>query len=69
MSPRSLGYILDAAPCRLHHLVVGAAAPVDVSVAKPHGHVIDKLGHLKAFQPAVTAVPGDQFGHGQAIMK
>ncbi len=35
----ALGNVLHAAPRRLRHLVVRAAAPVNVTVAEPHRHV------------------------------
>jgi len=46
-------------PCGLHHLVLGAAEPIDVAIAKAHRDIIiHQLGQLKALQIAVPAVFG-----------
>ena len=57
----SLGDVFAAAARGLNHLVVRAAAPVKVTVAETHGHVVDQLREVKAFQVPITAVRGDQF--------
>jgi hypothetical protein len=44
----------------LHHLVVSAAALLNVAITETDGDVIDKLRDLKAFQAAVAAMPGDE---------
>ena len=59
-SQRALHDVLLARPRSLHHLVMGAAAPLDVSVAEGHRDIVDKLGKLKAFQVAVATMLGDQ---------
>lgn len=50
-----LGDVLHSAPGRLHHLIAGSAALVEVTVAKPDRHVIDKLRKREALQIAITA--------------
>src|SRR6185369_1652935 len=45
-----LGDVLHATPGRLHHLVMGAGAFVDKSVAEDDRTVIGKLGRLKTAQ-------------------
>lgn len=55
----AFGNVLHPAARRLDHLVVGPAFPVDVAVAKTHGHVINKLGQLKALEPPVAPVGGN----------
>jgi hypothetical protein len=46
----------------LDHLVVSAAAFVDVAVAKPHGHIVTELRDLKALQfPIATVLRDDGF--------
>lgn len=62
-SLRPLSDILHPAPRRMYHLVMGAAAPVNILIAKAHGNVIAELRHLKAFQLTVTAMFRDQVGH------
>jgi hypothetical protein len=60
----AFGDVLDTGADSLHHLVVGAAAPIDVAVAEAHGHVVDQLCDLEALQGAMAAVGRDQgFGH------
>jgi hypothetical protein len=56
----ALGDIPHAAARGLHHLIVSAAAFLDVEVAEPHGHVIGQLRYLKALQFPVAAVQGDE---------
>jgi hypothetical protein len=43
---------------------MGAAASVDVAVAKADCQVIDQLGHLKAEQGLVSTVIGEDAGGG-----
>src|SRR5690625_1060285 len=52
----ALGDVLHAGSCSLHHLVVGAAAQADVSVAEAYREIIDKLRHDEALQVAVASV-------------
>lgn len=56
----TLGDVLDAAARGLNHLIVGAAAFGDVSVAEPDRYVIDKLRDLKALKSPVTAMLRNQ---------
>ena len=51
--------VLDPAACRLHHLVVSAAALVDVAIAEPDGYIVAKLGDLEALQPTVATMLRD----------
>ena len=53
--------VLHARTRRLHHLVVGAAALLDVPVAETHRHIVGQLRHLKAFQLPVAAMQRNQF--------
>jgi len=59
----ALGDVLDAGAGGLDHLVVGAAALVDVAIAEADGYVVDELGHLEALEVPVAAVLGDQRFH------
>jgi len=52
--------VLDTGAGGLHHLVVGAAALVDVVVAEAHRHIVDQLCDLEALQVAVAAMGRDQ---------
>jgi len=59
--------VLHAAAGGLDHLVVGAAAPVDVAITKTDGHVVDQLGELETFEFPVASVGGEEWvvGHGE----
>ena len=52
----ALSDILCAGTRSLHHLIVRAAALLDVAIAETHGHIIDQLRHLKTLQLPVTAM-------------
>jgi hypothetical protein len=56
-----LGNVLHSAPGCLHHLIMGAAAPVDVSPAEPHRDVVAKLSELKTPQIPVPPVLWNQW--------
>jgi hypothetical protein len=56
----ALGDVLHTGSGGLDHLVVRAAAAVDVAVAEPHRDIVDKLGDLEALEPAIAAVLWDQ---------
>ena len=47
-------------PVSTQHLIVGAAAFVDVTVAEPHSDIVDELRDLKALQLAIGAVRRDE---------
>jgi hypothetical protein len=49
----------DRAACT--HLIVSAAALVDVTAAESHRHVVNQLRHLKAPQLPVAAVTRNHF--------
>jgi hypothetical protein len=53
----SFGNVLHAAPGGLHHLVMGAAARIDVSITKAHRHIVAKLSDLEALQLTIAAMP------------
>jgi hypothetical protein len=38
------------APCGLNHLIVGAVALVNVSIAETHRHIEAELGYLEALE-------------------
>jgi hypothetical protein len=40
----------------LHHLIVRAAALLDVSIAEPDSYVIDQLSYLKALELAIATM-------------
>jgi hypothetical protein len=47
---------LPTTACRLHHLVMCAAARIDEALAKAVGAVLDEIGRLKAPQiPVIVA--------------
>ena len=52
----TFGDVLDAAAGGLDHLVMGAAAWVDVAVAEADGDVVDELGELEGFEVSVATV-------------
>jgi len=56
----TLGDVLPAAAGGLHHLVMGAAAPVNEAVAEPDGHVVAQAGQLKGFELPISAMFGNQ---------
>ena len=56
----ALGDVLHARTRRLHHLIVGAAALLDVAIAETHRHVVHQLRHLETLQLPVAAVPWNQ---------
>ena len=56
----ALGDVLHAAARSLHHLVVSAAALVNVAVTKPHRHIVAQLRELKTLEFPVTSVLRDQ---------
>ena len=54
------GDVLHPRPRRLHHLVMGTAALVDVAVAKTDRYIIHQLRHLKALELSVATMLRDQ---------
>jgi hypothetical protein len=51
-------------------LVLGAAAPVDITPAEIHGGVVDDLGFLVGKQVLVASVRGEEdSGHGEFLSK
>src|SRR6185295_7632563 len=56
----ALGDVLHSAAGRLHHLVAGSAAAVDVTLAETYRDVVDQLRQLEAPQLPVSAVLRDQ---------
>jgi hypothetical protein len=48
------GDVLHAASCGLHHLVVSAAATIDMMVAEPDRQVVDQAGDLEALNPLLS---------------
>jgi len=64
---RPFSDVLHAAPCRLHHLIMRAAAPVNVAVAEAHCHIIDQLRHLKTLQLAIASMLGNQLRQNRLL--
>jgi hypothetical protein len=56
----ALGDVLDTRPRRLHHLIVCAAAMVDIALAETNRHVKNQLRDLKTLQISVAAMLLDQ---------
>lgn len=66
-SNTSFGDVLPTAARGLHHLVDGAALPVEVKLGEGDGPVVPNLRHLERFQPLIPAVRLDELLHASSI--